>query len=174
MPAPLVTSQQQSMVQDTVANNAQQSLQSQTPIFTQAQLDAQGSVNDLLNQIMSGNVQQFGPPQEAFDALAANHEMYVAPQQAAVHGAGSPVMAASLDNAMVQLAGQYANIQMPNAINAFNSAAAYAFSPVGQDVTSSGQSTQAQTATRNDNALITDVGGVLGLGADLLAGLNIF
>lgn len=161
----------------TATNGAQNqtgtTTQSQTPYFTQQQLGMQGQANNLLQQILSGNLQQFGPTQATYDAANAMFNQRQLPKLAAIHGSGSPALNAAAQDLNLQLAGQFSQTAMPQALNAYNAVAQYAFNPTGYSNTAN----QNQATTQNQNTTVdqlqknTDVGGVLGTILNGLGGL---
>jgi len=166
----VLTNQNQNQAQVSSQNQVGQTntanSQSQLPVFTQGQLGLQGQAGDLMNQILTGNTTQFGLPQATYDAAFANFNQYQAPQLAAQHGSGSPAIGAAMQNLQLQLAGMAGQNQTQNALNTFNSAAQYAFQPVGQNNNAIGSQFQNQvnngTQNTNTNTLTTDIGGLLG------------
>lgn len=155
------TSSQAQAGQTNTANQA-----SQLPVFTQGQENLQGQAGSLMNQILTGDTSQFGLPQATYDAAFANFNNYQAPQLAAQYGSGSPAIGAAQQNLQLQLAGMAGQQQTSNALGAFNSAAQYAFQPVGQNAASVGAQNQTMlnngTQNTNTNTTSTDIGGLLG------------
>lgn len=138
--------------------------QSQTPYFTQNQLNMQGQAQNLMQQILTGNLQQFGPTQATYDAANAMFQQRQAPSLAAMHGSGSPAINSALQDLNVQLAGQVFSQAPQQATNLFNAIAQYGFQPTGYNNTGNQtQNTTQNTSTQqNQMQTNTDVGGVIG------------
>ena len=147
--------------------------QSQTPYYTPTQLGMQGQAQNLMQQILQGNLQQFGPTQATYDAANAMFQQRQAPKLAAMHGSGSPVLNSALQDLNLQLAGQFSQTAMPQALSAYNAAAQYAFNPTGfQNVGNQNQTTNQQMQTNQDQLQKnTDVGGILGTILNGLGGI---
>lgn len=172
---------QGSMWQTTVSNygenQAQKGTQAQTgtagnrPYFTPIQEQLQGQSGALMSKILSGNVQEFGLPQAAHDAAWFNFNKQQLPQLSAIHGSGSPVINSAQQELQLQLAGLSGRMAMPQALDAFRAAGAFAFNPTGNNTTDTrNQNTTTDTNTtgyRMDN--VVNSGGLLG---SLLQGIG--
>lgn len=145
-------------------NQTGNTTQSQTPYFTQNQLNMQGQAQNLMQQILTGNLQQFGPTQATYDAANAMFQQRQAPKLAAIHGSGSPAINSAMQDLNLQLAGMFSQQAPQQATNLFNAIAQYGFQPTGYNNT--GNQTQNTTQNTNtaqqQNQTNTDVGGVLG------------
>lgn len=152
-------------------NQTGNTTQSQTPYFTQNQLNMQGQAQNLMQQILTGNLQQFGPTQATYDAANAMFQQRQAPKLAAIHGSGSPALNSALQDLNVQLAGMFSQQAPQQATNLFNAIAQYGFQPTGYNNTGN----QTQNTTQNTNTQQnqtqnnTDVGGILG---SILSGIG--
>jgi hypothetical protein len=141
-----------------------QTTQAQTPFYTDTQLGMRGQANNLMQQLLTGQTDQFGLPQASWDAANANFDKRTAPGLAAIHGSGSPTIAAAQQDLNVQLAGLSGQMQTQNGLNAYHAAAQYAFQPTGFN-NSANQNTnmnQNQNTSTNSTQTNTDVGSILG------------
>lgn len=146
--------------------NAQQgtTTQSRTPYFTPQQLQMQGQAQNLMQQILTGNLQQFGPTQATYDAANANFNQHALPKLAAIHGSGSPTLNAAAQDLNLQLAGQFSQQAPAQALSAYNAAAQYAFNPTGYNNTGNQNNVTNQNMNTTQNQLQKnqDTGGILG------------
>lgn len=131
--------------------------QAQQNTYTPQQQALQGQALGFIGSTLSGGSvpQNFGLPQVTYDAAMTNFDKYQAPGLAAQYGAGSPTINAARESLQLQLAGMAGQNAMSNAINAYNSAAQYAFTPIGQTASDakvqSSQETSVQNALANKN-----------------------
>lgn len=143
----------QSQQQANVYTGAQQALQNQAL--------AQGS------QIMQGNINpSFGLPQSVWDAAMFNFNKYNAPLLAAQHGAGSPAINSAMQELNLNLAAQSGQNAVSNSLNALDTAAKYAFTPVGSNAMNTG--TQQQQGSSNQTSWGIDTGATMQALYDLL------
>lgn len=147
--------------------------QTETPFFTPQQLQMQGQAQNLMQQILQGNLQQFGPTQATYDAANAMFQQRQAPKLAAMHGSGSPVLNAALQDLNLQLAGQFSQTAMPQALGAYNAAAQYAFNPTGYNRSGVQNTNMNQQMQTNQDQLQRniDTGGILGTILNSLGGI---
>lgn len=132
--------------------------------FTDAQRALQGQSLGFISRLLSGGSvpQTFGLPQSVYDAAFYNFNRYQAPILANQFGAGSPMIAGSMNELQLQLAGLAGRTAMSNAINAFDAAAKFAFTPVGNQRTFNENQTGFRNYTRTLSGLTADIGGLLG------------
>lgn len=139
--------------------------------FTPAQQGLQGQSLGFISSLLGGSLPQafssFVFPQEIRDAAFQDFNRYRAPQLAAIHGAGTPVINAALQDLQLRLAAQAAERAqgvVPQAVNAFEAAARFAFTPTGataQDTRTSQQDVT-KTGVRSSLEELTEFGFELG------------
>lgn len=128
-------------------------------VFSDPQKALQGQSLGFISNLLGGSSvpQNFGLPQVVYDAAMANFNKYHAPQLAAIHGSGSPTINSAMQELQLQLAAQGAKVAVGNAIDAFQAAAQWAFTPIGTDKTT--------TSTLNEDVsgrqTGVDIGGIL-------------
>lgn len=150
-------------------NGSQSTNQSQTPYFTPTQIGMQGQAQNLMQQILTGQVQNMGPTQQMLDAGNALFNQRQLPKLAAIHGSGSPALNAAQQDFNLQLLSQVLPQQQQFAQNAYNSLAGYAFNPTGfQNQGNQNQQMQTDQKQMQKN---TDTGGILGTILNGLGGI---
>lgn len=129
--------------------------------FTAGQQAMQGQVGDLYQQILSGNLQNFGLDKATRDAAWYDFQQNQLPILAAQNGVGSPALNAAAEQLNLRLAGMSGQQAVPQATTLANSMANTAYTPVGYNT--SNQSNQIQNQTQNNTATTgtANVGGTL-------------
>lgn len=101
--------------------------------YTGQQQGLQGQALGFIQDILAGKSapSNMGLPQNVWDTAMFNFNKYQAPQWAAQHGAGSPLINSAMQELMLNLSSQSGQMAMDNSIRAFDQAANWAFKPIG-------------------------------------------
>lgn len=160
--------------------NAQTQTGSNMNAYTPQQQALQGSVlSNFSNYLSSGGqtpASWTAPPQAAVDWATNQFQRLTEPGLAAQFGPGSPQMANRAQELVAQLTADGWQQGSANYMNALNSAANYAFNPVGNNQNIATNGTQTATGNTNETRNVTasgnnmDYGGLLEAFTALLGG----
>ncbi len=141
--------------------------QQQANVYTGAQQALQGQALNQGSQILQGNINpSFGLPQSVYDAAMFNFNKYQVPLLAAQHGAGSPAISSAMQELNLNLTAQSGQNAVSNSLNALDTAAKYAFTPVGNNAMNTGN--QQQTGSSLQNSWGMDTGATMQALYDIL------
>lgn len=160
---------QQKLTQDT--SNAINTNRTDANQYTNQQQQLQGQTLTGLSDILSGKANlntignQFNKP--AFDYAMQQWNQTGAHQLAAQYGAASPTIDAARQQMLLGIAAQQGQQSSQTALNAFNLASQYAFTPIGMDQ----QNKQQVNQNVKSDQTSTNWGAIGGTVLDVVSGL---